>query len=150
MEISRESNRLIPNWFCKEVSSGQLINYTSAHPPKMKFNTALSFADKVIHLSHPRYHDENRTKIQRILRKNNYPQEIIDKILKRTRNRKPQPQSSQEKPDMKHQRIPYAPIIGDKIAKQITRVDPSIQVAHAPINHFIPVSITICYTVRTT
>lgn len=48
MYIQRDGNTLTTNWYCKDVASGRLLNYLSAHPPNMLFNVGLSFAQRVI------------------------------------------------------------------------------------------------------
>lgn len=138
MNLTREGNRITTNWYCKEVASGRLLNYTSAHPPTMKLNIALSFARKVIQLSHPRHHSANFTKISDILIKNNFPRHIIQKVINKTKHTRPPTNNgthtpNAEPPEIKYQKIPYAPVIGDKIAKHLTRASNVIRVAHAPI-----------------
>lgn len=69
------------NWYCKPIAANRVINYYSSHPRHMIHNTAKSLIKKIYILSHRSFCDENETKIFAILRKNNFPDQIIRKLI---------------------------------------------------------------------
>jgi hypothetical protein len=50
----------------------------------MKYNIAFEFAKKVIFLSNPKYHEQNKNKIENILTLNGYPNNIIKNVISRS------------------------------------------------------------------
>ncbi|XP_055839801.1 uncharacterized protein LOC129907541 [Episyrphus balteatus] len=81
-----EDGSIITNWFHKPIASNRLINYYSAHPINMKYNTVKSFIRKVFSFSHKIYMENNIERINRILIKNNYPVQVINKLIKCVQN----------------------------------------------------------------
>lgn len=80
--IRNINNTIETNWYCKPISSNRILNFLSNHSRSMKINTAKSFAKRVIFLSHHKFHKENYKIIWNILTKNNYPAEVITRIIR--------------------------------------------------------------------
>lgn len=81
LKIIRSGKTIITDWYMKPTASGRLINYNSTQPKKMKLNTAINFANKIISLSDKQFHQKNIVIINEILRSNNYPMYIINNII---------------------------------------------------------------------
>lgn len=79
--VHNENGKLDTNWFCKPIASNRLINFYSAHPPKMIENTALSFIKRVLCLSHRKYFRSNIERVKAILGKNNFPPKVVTKLV---------------------------------------------------------------------
>jgi len=59
LTLIRDNDRLISNWYTKPSFSGRFLNFHSQHPLIHKRGTIISLVDRVLLLSHPRYHKEN-------------------------------------------------------------------------------------------
>lgn len=86
MTLTREHLKITTNWYQKSTSSGRILNYHSEHPFSMKQNVAESLIKRVIHISHPKFHKENLKRVTDILKSNNYPIKLINKLFKKTFN----------------------------------------------------------------
>lgn len=83
-----DNNKFCTDWYQKPLSSDRLLNYHSYHHHRYKINTAKEFIHRVLELSDRCFWPLNTQKIQRILLKNNYPKELIQKLIEeRTRNK---------------------------------------------------------------
>lgn len=86
--IYRKTNgKTITNWYHKDIASNRIINYYSAHPHHMKINTVKNFITKVFCLSHKEFWTGNLKRIKTILTKNNYPENVIKKLINSVRQR---------------------------------------------------------------
>jgi hypothetical protein len=63
----------------------RILNFLSAHPYNMKFNTALSFTKTIKSLSSPRNFEDNIQLIRGKLEKNIYPDEVVFNVIKKFR-----------------------------------------------------------------
>lgn len=79
---------MITNWYHKPIASNRQINFYSNHPAKMKMNVAKSFIQKIFRLSHKQFWSENLQRIHDILKKNNYPKQLICKLINEVINTK--------------------------------------------------------------
>lgn len=84
IKVTRNNNKLITNWYSKEVSSNRLLNFYSNHPINIIMNTAQSFANKIFTLSDKFYKNSNINRIKSILKENNFPQDKINKIVSKS------------------------------------------------------------------
>ena len=64
--IHRREERLIFNWYSKEIASGRILNFNSAHAKTQKINTANNLVHKILHISDQEFKQENLQKIQNI------------------------------------------------------------------------------------
>ncbi|XP_018364761.1 PREDICTED: uncharacterized protein LOC108762315 [Trachymyrmex cornetzi] len=147
--LIKEGRHIITDWYRKTTFSGRFLNFYSCHPISQKVGTILGLIDKVILLSHPRFHRENFNKIISILLKNGYPLRLIFSTIKKrlqkkfqqlnNRNTSTDPVLSSE--DRRYFTIPYIPSITDKI-KNFIRGIPGLKLAYRGIqklNAFIRV-----------
>ena len=65
------------NLFYKSTFSGRVLNFLSHHPLTHKKGVIMGMVDRVLWLSHPKFHQDNLTKIISILSDNNYPLDFI-------------------------------------------------------------------------
>lgn len=79
--LIRNNDKIFYDWYKKPISSGRILNWFSNHPLKMKINIGISFANRVLTLSHPKFHQENYKKIITTLKTNNYSYNIIKRII---------------------------------------------------------------------
>lgn len=82
---SDQNGEIHTRWYRKEISSGRILNYLSAHPENQKQNTALGFIHRALSLTddHNDYIMETLTEIIDILHNNNYPYPLIFELVKR-------------------------------------------------------------------
>ncbi|XP_061389122.1 uncharacterized protein LOC133324293 [Musca vetustissima] len=86
--IIRNDNKLQTEWYTKDTSSGRIINYHSTQPRSMKVNTARSLLKKIKYITDEQYLRKNIKKYTGILKKNSYPQRLIDDIIYEYNNKK--------------------------------------------------------------
>ena len=72
---------LIFDWYHKPSFSGRYLNFYSQHPLCQKRDIVIGLIDRVLFLSHPRFHVKNFTFVMETLINNNYPIEFIFEIL---------------------------------------------------------------------
>lgn len=85
-KIHRREQKLILNWYAKEIASGRILNFNSAHIKSQKINTANNLVRKIMQISHPEFKQENIQKIHNLLHKNNYPHQIIRDLISKNEN----------------------------------------------------------------
>jgi len=61
----------------KPTSSGKYLNFHSHHPMSHKRGIIFGMVDKIILLSHPRFHQKNLIESVKVLLNNNYPLSFI-------------------------------------------------------------------------
>ncbi|XP_062716395.1 uncharacterized protein LOC134291940 [Aedes albopictus] len=82
--IRGDDQMLSTEWYAKPIASGRLVNYFSYHPLPQKMNVITNFINRVITLS-PKADAQTLKKIvHTILRNNNYPTNLINRIFHRT------------------------------------------------------------------
>jgi len=69
------------NWYQKLTFSGRLLNFHSQHPVVHKKGVIIGLVDKVFKLSHPRFHEQNLTRVINILLDNSYPLNFIFRVV---------------------------------------------------------------------
>lgn len=82
ISITRINNRIVTNWYEKDFSSGRILNFFSNHPKQTIKATAMSFIKNVKKLSDPCFNIDNIHRIRTKLKRNNYPDTLIDALLK--------------------------------------------------------------------
>lgn len=143
-----ENGKLTTNWYCKPIASNRLLNFYSNHPSKMKFNVAKSFIRKVFRVSHKSFWYENLTKIREILRKNNYPNLLINKLIKEVRhckarsgtesyaylsfNKTSNVTRNNQNQSKQFASLAYVPGLSEKISKSCKAFVPDVQFAMKP------------------
>jgi len=141
LTLMRQNKRILTNWYQKETSSGRIFYYTSAHPYKMKFNVALSFARRVITLSDRIFFQTNCDKISQILQLNNYPGKLINSIIHRIKNDHHIDSSSNNNSrtnenvntTIKYVSLNYVPNFSQKIANKLSSQNCDITIGFKPM-----------------
>ncbi|KYM96621.1 hypothetical protein ALC62_12713, partial [Cyphomyrmex costatus] len=86
--LIKNNNFIMYDWYQKPTSSGRYLNYFSQHHFTHKIGVIVSLVDRVLHLSHPMYHEQNFDKIIKILIQNGYPLKLIFDTIKRRIHKK--------------------------------------------------------------
>lgn len=81
MLIIKKDNKIITNWYQKETSKGRMLNFNSCHSISIKMNTAKGFLNRIFGLSHQSFWDNNIQIATNILRKNEYPIAVINRLI---------------------------------------------------------------------
>lgn len=81
MSLIREGERIKTNWFCKEFASHRLVNFYSSHEEHTVYGTAQTHIETVLNLSDPCYFNENKKKIEKTLKFNNFSEASIVGLL---------------------------------------------------------------------
>lgn len=82
VNIIRNGQKFITNWFHKSTWSGRYINYWSHHPIQHKIGLIKGLIDHAILLANPEYRSENLNLIRNVLRRNGYPLDLISKVIR--------------------------------------------------------------------
>lgn len=99
----------------------------------MKINIGISFANRVLKLSDPQFHQKNFKLIQKILLQNNYPMKIIFRIINKSKHTQSSPQQASSN-DMKiYRSFPYVPMLTDSITTNIKKFNPNINFGIRPL-----------------
>ncbi|XP_055680320.1 uncharacterized protein LOC129788370 [Lutzomyia longipalpis] len=77
-----EDGTLSTRWYQKPIASGRILNFASLHPMKQKINTAEGLIHRVKSLTTDPLTNTDAT-ITHLLKKNNYPQDLIVKLLEK-------------------------------------------------------------------
>ena len=89
MSIFRVENDVaVTDWYQKPTASGRYINFDSHHPISMKKALIYNLTDKVLLLSHEKFHNKNFEIIRTALLNNNYPLDFINKHIKKRSQKK--------------------------------------------------------------
>jgi hypothetical protein len=79
--IHKNNGKILTDWYKKPLASNRLLNFRSTHPYSQKLNVASSFVRRVLTLSDKTFRSKNSTIIFNILLKNNYPIQLIKKLV---------------------------------------------------------------------
>lgn len=138
MTLIRCGDLVKTKWYSKPIASGRILHYHSAHPPSVKYQTALSLTKRVLQLSEIEFQTENIGKVRNILRQNGYPEDTIKSVLRHAKYTHLSTTSNNQTttPNEKtFKSVPYVPILGEKLAKRVnSHTDSDRQIAHKPIN----------------
>ncbi|XP_017473801.1 PREDICTED: uncharacterized protein LOC108364581 [Rhagoletis zephyria] len=124
--IHRENHNLLLDWYSKPTSSGRLINYYSSQPTKYKINTAKNLIHKILTISHTRFHEANKEKINKILINNNYPVNLIrelinQEVMKTSIHPNKTPNTDTTKTTKKFYSVTYIPNLTGNFGHSITK-----------------------------
>lgn len=135
--IRDEDGKLRTNWFMKETSSGLLLNYFSNHPHHMKVNVAKNFIYRVCKLSDETFLNSNFEKIKKILIKNNYPEYLIDSLIRNVNNRidvRHDNNITNNINNKKYTSMTFIKGISNKIKNQLNKYNKDLQIAFKSTN----------------
>nr|CCQ71227.1 hypothetical protein Penelope-like1 [Cotesia congregata]CDH92814.1 hypothetical protein Penelope-like1 [Bracoviriform congregatae] len=71
--IRQPDGSLITDWYQKPTSAGRMLNYNSHHPVAQKSSVVFGLLHRALGLSHKKFHDVNRKRVEDLLKRNNYP-----------------------------------------------------------------------------
>lgn len=116
MQIHVINGILKTEWYAKPYSSGRLLNYLSMHPMNQRMATVTGFMEKVVSLTDTQFLPIIVRRLTSILRRNNYPEGIIEDIFQRwERGEKANSRKSEE--ERRYVSMTYIPGYTNKIAK---------------------------------
>ncbi|XP_062714409.1 uncharacterized protein LOC134291108 [Aedes albopictus] len=81
--VRQENHTIKTEWYRKAIASGRFLNYHSGHPISMKMNVAFNFAKRVLRFSTNISLKQAKTIIFGLLRLNDYPSNIINRVIHR-------------------------------------------------------------------
>ena len=140
--IHKLDNKLILNWYTKDISSGRIINFYSNHDPIQKKNTIKNIIKKALDISDEKFHQNNINKLTNILTQNNYPHKYINHMIKliihenknKTQNTQTnnQPTNPEDTPKTFYASIPFIPTLTNrKNIRNMINID-NLKIASRP------------------
>ena len=122
--MRRQNGKISTVWLPKQTN-GRYLDFASESPFQHKRNTAIALLDRAVKLTNPTDRPEAIRTACELLRKNNYPQWFIRKILKkRVHNYYNSTQQQAEvKEGVKHISLPYVPGLSEKLGKVLREND---------------------------
>lgn len=84
---NNSKNKIITDWYHKETWSGRYMNFSSNLPLSYKRNTISILTEKIIKLSHKKFHSKNFKLLRKTLKDNGYPLKIINQQIESTINK---------------------------------------------------------------
>ncbi|XP_062534204.1 uncharacterized protein LOC134203347 [Armigeres subalbatus] len=103
--IRKPDQTLTTEWYAKQIASGRMLNYTSFHQPKHKINVANNFIHRVCSLTNNKSISEITKIIHSHLQSNNYPMQLINRLLHlyTSKTQEPEPSAvTQSQPSCQH------------------------------------------------
>ncbi|XP_055589333.1 uncharacterized protein LOC129741619 [Uranotaenia lowii] len=118
MTLLRKDGKIEKTWYPKQPD-GRYLDYFSESPYTHKINTAYALIDRALKLSDAEKRKTSITTVKSILRKNNYPQNMIDSVVqRRVHNLYNTLENKQHIPDgSRFMSLPYIPCLTEKVAK---------------------------------
>lgn len=127
------------NWYRKPVASGRMLNFNSIHPMSQKISTALGLIDRVYRLSDSRFTDSNRNLLANLLKQNDYPLRLINRLINRYFHRRNSTQlTNAVEPaitNVKRFSLPFVPFVSKSIAKSVTEKCDNVKFAFKNVNN---------------
>lgn len=128
------------NWYRKPISSGRLLNYRSLHPLNQKIGTVVGFIDRVMRLSDRRFFETNTEIIVQLLRDNDYPMKLINRLLHRyittrantTATIVDQPTAATVTGELAIKRyfsLPYVPNVSERIVRSVKSIMANVEIS---------------------
>lgn len=119
--LIKHKNKILTKWYTKSVSSGRYLNFNSEHHITHKKNVITAIIDRAIKLTSPSYRKDSINKAKTLLTENNYPIEMINKIVKKRThafyNSLDFTKKLTEKQSQSYFPIPYVSQLSEKIEK---------------------------------
>ncbi|BES99018.1 Hypothetical protein NTJ_11834 [Nesidiocoris tenuis] len=81
MVFRDDQGTISTDWYRKKCSSDRCLDFMSVHAFSMKVASAKELTGRVLRLSSPQFHNDNKKKILDILRKNGYPKSLSTRIV---------------------------------------------------------------------
>lgn len=133
--IIRENNSLIIDWYQKSTTSGRILNYLSSHPPAQITNTAKNLIQRILDISHEKFHNKNITTIKKILKYNNFPKHKIETLLRQYFEPKPTNTNDETNENKKYYiSTHYIPQLTETLQKIITPHNNQVKLAPKTTN----------------
>lgn len=73
--------KMVTKWFQKPMASGRILNFYSTHQESTIYNTAKCFVYNMFNLSDGAFATEMHGKARHILKLNNFPEAIVERII---------------------------------------------------------------------
>lgn len=120
--IVNENNKVVLDLYKKPSSSNRILNYKSSHPLYQKINIINQLKTKIFTLSDKRFWTKNITNLKEILKINNYPNSLINRILniRPPSDYTPHNNSGQPNTNTKYFKIPFLNGISQALSKKLT------------------------------
>lgn len=130
--LRREGNVITTEWAPKDVN-GRYLDYTSVSPFSHKKNTVIALVDRALKLTHAKYRGNTIKTVKHILRNNNYPSFLTEKVIReRLHIMYNTLQQNTRKDTMGFVTLPYVPGLGEKLARYLGQHD--LKVAFKPVD----------------
>ncbi|XP_067639481.1 uncharacterized protein [Eurosta solidaginis] len=113
--INTHNNKIYFDWYKKPTASGRLINYNSNHERKTILNTAKNFISRVLTISDRIYHGKNIAIIKKTLEENEFPSNLINKLIRNFKIRTSNDEATRETKSKIYKSIVYVPGISERI-----------------------------------
>lgn len=115
-----KNEKVMTKWFQKPIHSGRYLNYFSDVPFHQKLNMVNNLVNRVVTLTDQCYLKECIVKTKSMLQENGYPENFIDKIVKKHQYKKRNQQNLNSTPKAKFVaqnilKIPYIPVLSESL-----------------------------------
>lgn len=142
MTVSRctETNGFTTNWYRKPIASGRVLNYHSLHPMNQKVGTTIGLMDRVLRLSDSKFFNDNRRLIMEMLRDNDYPNKLVNRLLQQYMersniNHRPTElvdasnTSNEDRVVRRYCSLPYIPGVSERVSKTIKSTMENVEIS---------------------
>ncbi|XP_062705955.1 uncharacterized protein LOC134287639 [Aedes albopictus] len=120
LTLSRSGERIRKMWIPKQ-KDGRYLDYHSESPHTHKVNTMIALIDRALKLTDTDRREESIGMVKKILRNNNYPEDLIKRTLTDRVHLLYNTMENEEKKEesKKYVSIPYIPGLSEKVSKTL-------------------------------
>ena len=125
--IHNPDGSLSTNWYLKPTASGRVVNYLSSHALSQKIATIKNLYYRAYNLSSVEFHSDNEKIIKNILKQNNYPIALVNRVI--TQYKQKNCQVRPERTEQKYFRFPYIHGLSEGIQRHLLNINPQCKLA---------------------
>lgn len=119
-KVIRDGTTIKTDWYTKPTYSGRYVNHFSYHSTKTKINVVLNMKNKILHVSHESFKQQNLKTFFNIMKQNAYPESLLRKLIFHTTSSRRQPtfaeNPEEDQPSPRYRSLPFIKPLSTKLA----------------------------------
>ena len=134
MMVQRTNEQKITTqYYQKKTSKNRLLNFHSAHPSNQRIGMAYGTISRILTLTSDINRNTAIDKIYDMLRMNNYPQNLIKRLINKFDDKnKNNKQDNDKQKEWIYRSLSYTPHISESLNKLLTSYDKNLRIGYKP------------------
>lgn len=126
--------QIITNYYQKETSKNRLLNFNSEHPSTQKTGMAYGTISRILTLTSDINRNTAIDKIYNILTMNNYPHNLIKRLINKfeDKNKNKDKRQDNDKEKWIYRSLSYTPHISESLKQLLTSYDKNLRIGYKP------------------